>query len=725
MLSILNICLLLLISQEDTTAVAPMQSMAYSADSMLFSISGEDLHLTGNATIGYRQMSVAADTIDYSSMEETVRANGSVDLSDSGENATGTALIYHLPTATARTFATTSFYDGAQYHSETVTMLSRDEFNLTDVLFTSCEKDTFDYYFWADAMKVYPDNKAVAKPIILYVQDTPVFWLPYAVFPIRRGRSSGFTIPTLGSSSRDGRYIRKIGYYFGFSDYIDLLISSDLMEKTRFQVTMTERHNLRYVLSGRSKIQWRRQFENSRDRWLFESSHTQELPDGTMVRFTGNFVSDRSYLEETQQNPQDRMEGQLRSWLSFSRNIGRGSGQVNVEYTEYLDALPDTIDNETLTELTSPDIRYTYPSAPLFRTPPDPSDQHLWHSLYWNFSSHYLTEKTEWEDSSLYNAGFKVSSSLSGSNRLGGILAVSPWLKASGTMYDRDLQGNRFPGWFHNSIGVSLSTELYGMFSSGIGGYSVLRHTISPSVSTSWAPDRFYSLDGSSHTTESAESLYFRFSDFSLPSSGTNVTFSLLNTLEGKRFRRGTIERRTLAELMMSSSWNPDIESEEKFSPVNASLNLTPASWISSRINGLYNVYTGKTENISLTTSIQLSGNDPTMQADSGYIQTPLSWRLNLSHNWTPSLYSALDDINKMRLTVNIDLTTRWAVIYRTYYDITNSDFISQDYSIMRDLNSWEAIFTRHVSDVDTGFYFRINIKAFPDVKVEQHTSSF
>ena len=720
----LGILILLLLSQQDTTGVEAMESMAYSADSLVFNIADENLTLIGAATIEHKRMRIAADTIQYLAADELVQARGNVELADGGDEATGTALIYHIPTATARTFSTTSFYDRAQYHSETVTMLSRDEFNLTNVVFTSCEKDTFDYYFWAETMKVYPDDKAVAKPVILYVQDTPVFWLPYAVFPIRRGRSSGFTIPTLGSSSRDGRYIRNIGYYFGFSDYIDLLISSDLMEKTRFQITMTERHSLRYVLNGRSRIQWRRQFESSRDRWLIESAHTQELPDGTMMRLTGNFVSDRSYLEETQQDPQDRMEGQLRSWLSLSRNIGRGSAQVNVEYTEYLNALPDTIDHEVLSEMSAPDLRYSLPSAPVFGTPSDPADQHVWHSLYWNVSSHYLTEKTEWEDSSLYNAGLRVSSGLSGSSRLGNILAVSPWLKATGTMYDRDLQGHKLPGWLHNSIGLSLTTDIYGMFSSNFAGYSILRHTISPSVSTSWAPDRYLATDGEFHDAEAAESLYYRFSDFSLPSSGTVVTFSLLNVLEGKRLSRGTIEKSTLAELALTSSWSPDRE-DEQFTPVNATLNLTPATWISSRVNGSYNSYTGRAQDLSFTTSLQLSGNDPTMQPDSAFVLIPLSWRLSLSHNWSPSLYTEEDDLNKLRLAVNIDLTSRWALNYRAYYDVTDDDFISQDYSIMRDLDSWEAIFTRHVSDIDSGFYFRINIKVFPDIKVEQHTSSF
>lgn len=724
MLSITSLFILFLLAQSDSINTEPMETIAYGADSLVFSISTENLSLLGTASLDHRQMGIEADTIRYSPESETIHALGNVNLKDGSENATGEALIYHMPTSTARTFATTSFYDDAEYNSATVTMLSRDEFNLTDVMFTSCAKDTFDYYFWADMMKVFPNDKAVAKPVILYIQDTPVFWLPYAVFPIRRGRTSGFTIPTIGSSSRDGRYIRKLGYYFGFSDYIDLLISGDLMEKTRFQVTISERHNLRYIMSGSNRIQWRRQFANSRDRWLIESAHTHNLPDGTIVKLAGNFVSDRSYLEESQQTPQERMQGQLRSWLSVSRTIGRGSFQANTEYIEYLNVLADTIDNETLSELTAPNIRFNLPSSPLFTKPTDPENQRFWHNFYWNLNSNYLSENTEWEDSSHYDSGIRLSSSLSASNRLGGILSISPSLTTTGTVYNKDKLGQLFPGWVHPSMGLALSTDIYGMFASRIAGYTLLRHTISPSVSVSWAPDSYYALDGELHNTAEADSLYYSFGGFSLPSSGTTVHFSLLNTLEGKRLRRGSIERKSFAELALNSSWNPDAE-ERAFSPISASLNLTPADWISTRINSSYNTYSGKAENLSLTSSLQLAGTDPTMQPDSAFTLTPLSWRLNLSHNWAPSLYSEESDLNKLRLSLTVDMTTRWALNYRAYYDVEESDFISHDYSIMRDLDSWEAIFTRHVSDVDTGFYFRINIKAFPDIKVEQHTSSF
>jgi hypothetical protein len=197
-----------------------------------------------------------------------------------------------------------------------------------------------------------------------------------------------------------------------------------------------------------------------------------------------------------------------------------------------------------------------------------------------------------------------------------------------------------------------------------------------------------------------------------------------LNALEGKRVSRGTIERNNLAELAVSTNWSPDREGNS-FSSISASLNITPFKWFSTRLDGVYDPYERQMESVALTTGLQLAGNDPTLRPDSGVVLSPLSWRISLGHSWNPDLDEAGEDINKLRFSAGIDLTSRWTINYSAYYDIAADDFISQDYSIMRDLDSWEAIFTRHVSDIDTGFYFRINIKVFPDIKIEQHTSSF
>lgn len=695
-----------------------METMGYSADSLDYRVTPGELSLVGTASLNYLDMTLRADTIHYDPDSEVLRATGGPSISERGEAAEGAVMIYHIPSRTARTLEARSWYDRALYTGETVTMLSRREFNAQGARFTTSERDTLDWWFWAASMKVFPDDKAIARPIVLYVEETPVFWFPYAVFPIRRGRSSGFTLPTIGQSGRDGKYLRKLGYYFGFSDYMDLQIRTDIMEKTRFSVTLHERHRLRYVHDGRFRMEWRREYENSRDRWLIDLGHIHELRDGTMLKLQGSFLSDRSYLEDTQGDPQERMNREARSYLSLTRRLGRGSLSAAVDATRYLDTDPDSIDNELKDQLALPDISFSLPSAPVF-----PGHEFL-EQFYWNASLRYLAEREVREETDRYDAGFRAASELTYSRRFLGVLAFSPRARLTGTVYDRDVHGNRLPAWLHGSVSTTLGTDVFGVFGPGLG-YSSLRHTVSPSITWSWAPGRYLDETGTLRPVEYADSIYPVFGGFSLPGEGSIYTLSLLNVLEGKRTSRAGTERNTLATLSLATTYDPEPAQDQRpFSSISAALDLSPAREASVRADGAWNPYESRMENLTLTTTLRLAGYDTSFTPDS--VQgSDMPWRLNVSHTWSPALSGQTGDLNKLRFNASLELTPNWSVTYQGYYDIGEHEFLSQSYTVKRDLESWEALFTRHVSDIDTGFYFRINVKVLPDIKVEQHASSF
>lgn len=695
-----------------------METLAYSADSLEYIVDPGTLKLFGSGSLTYLDMTLKADTIRYDPELEILVATGEPEITESGETASGTGMIYHIPTRTGRTSHARSWYDNALYTGERVTMLSRHEFNAEGARFTSSERDTLDWWFWAASMKVFPDDKAIARPVVLYVEDTPVFWFPFAVFPIRRGRSSGFTIPTVGQSGRDGKYVRRLGYYFGFSDYADLQLRADIMEKTRFSFSLQERHRLRYIHDGRVRVEWRREFEEERDRWMVDLLHVHELPGGTMLKAQGSFLSDRSYKEDTQGDPQERMNREARSFLSLSSRLGRASLQGAVDITRYLDADPDTSLNEVTDRYLLPDIRLSLPSAPVFPHRP------VLDQFYWNLSTRYLAERETRVVTDRYDAGLQAVSELTFSQRFFGVMAFSPRARVTGMVYNTDLQGRDFPAWLHGSVSTTIGTDLYGVFGGGLG-YTSLRHTVSPSVTWTWAPGSFLNEKGSIVPVESADTLYPVFGGFSLPSGGSLYTLALSNRLEGKRTSRTGIERATLATLSLTTTYNPEpAPGGREFSNISAGLNLTPARVLALRADGAWNPYEGDLENLTLTTSMRLSGFDPTFTPDT-IPGRDMPWRLDLSHLWSPELSRGTGVLHKLRLNTSLQLTPQWTVSYQGYYDLHEHEFLSQNYTIVRDLESWEALFTRHVSNIDTGFYFRINVKVFPDIKVEQHASSF
>jgi hypothetical protein len=157
-------------------------------------------------------------------------------------------------------------------------------------------------------------------------------------------------------------------------------------------------------------------------------------------------------------------------------------------------------------------------------------------------------------------------------------------------------------------------------------------------------------------------------------------------------------------------------------------MEVYPGYGSSFRADGAWDPYEGELSELSLSSGIRLSGNDPTFtyrdSTGAEFLVDELPWSLSLSHNYRLGLDDR-DDISKLRLSSTLNLTPTWEISYSAYYDVTETDFISQSYTLRKDLHCWEALFVRHVSDVDSGFYFRINIKELPDIKVEQHVSNF
>lgn len=709
-------------SSDSTLTAERLETIAYSADSLVFYPDTGDLILVGSATLDYRDMTLASDTIEYSADEEIITARGESELFDRGESIIGDGMIYSIPTRKGRIMNAASEYDFGFYSGATITRVGRNEFNIVDARFTTCDEDSVHFHFYCPIMKVFPDDKAVARPVYLYVDNTPVLYFPYWVFPIRRGRQPGFTMPKFGQTTRDGRFLRGFGYYFVFSDYADLWVHGDIMEKTRFVITADERHRVRYICNGNLKTEWRREFEARRIRWMIFGKHLHEFLDGTSVRVQGEFLSDKSYLEETQQNPEDRMTGELHSWISVNRYFGRMSFQAVMDRTSYLNTDPDTIPREIESNQEIPDIRLSLPSAPLFRTPSDPSLIRPWHSIYWNASAHYLSIDRRMEESRATNSAFKLTSGLTGSSRLWSWLSVAPSIRIKGTVYDRDRDDDDFPWWLHGSASLSVSTDIYGIFATRLFGLNALRHTVTPGVSVQWAPERYLNSSGLAYS-DSSGSEYYTFSDFSLPSSSRTISFSLMNRLEGKMSERDRITRFDLASLNLSASADLE-ESVTPFSPLSATLDISPGAHFTISGNGSWDLYENELTNLSVSSSLRLAGYDRTLLPDSGTVRPGMPLRLVISHYYRHG-FEDTESISKFRLSASLGLTPGWSLEYSAYYDALNESFINQSYTLRRDLHCWEAVFVRHISDVDSGFYFKINIVDLPDIKVEQHVSNF
>ncbi len=134
-------------------------------------------------------------------------------------------------------------------------------------------------------------------------------------------------------------------------------------------------------------------------------------------------------------------------------------------------------------------------------------------------------------------------------------------------------------------------------------------------------------------------------------------------------------------------------------------LNIVAAADTSKRAQGPARERDGKT------------GEKPERGARPGADKGLLPWSVNMDLSYDKSRGS------KPRATLNmrssLELTPAWRISYGTHYDIEAREFRGQDYGITRDLHCWEMSFTRRLYGDEWQYYFKINLRAHPEIYAE------
>ena len=204
----------------------------YRADSAAILAEQKELMLMGHAMTERDSTTMEADEITYDQPQCSLEATGDPRFFSKGQVLVGEALNYN--TCRGRgvvTDALTNFQQGS-----TTWFLRGDvaKDSLSNRIFaghgeiSSCDLPIPHYHFSAREIKWVSNTVLVARPVVLYIQDVPVLWLPFILQDLRPGRHSGLLIPQFGfsdiirPSSSYSRQITNVGYYWATNDYMDL-----------------------------------------------------------------------------------------------------------------------------------------------------------------------------------------------------------------------------------------------------------------------------------------------------------------------------------------------------------------------------------------------------------------------------------------------------------------------------------------------------------------------
>ena len=195
---------------------------------------------------------------------------------------------------------------------------------------TSCDLPMPHYHFAAREVKWISNSVIVARPVVLYVRDIPILWLPFIFQDTRPGRHSGILTPQFGlndlvrTSSSYNRQLTNLGYYWVISDYADATFRVDWYSGRYLQAGVGLNYKiLNRFMTGALSVnrQWQSGGGSANGlRW----THQQAFSLSTSLNFDVNYLSNSTIVRQNALDPLLNTQ-QITSSLNLTKRYGWGS----------------------------------------------------------------------------------------------------------------------------------------------------------------------------------------------------------------------------------------------------------------------------------------------------------------------------------------------------------------------------------------------------------------
>ncbi|HXV13903.1 MAG TPA: putative LPS assembly protein LptD [Candidatus Krumholzibacteria bacterium] len=745
------------------------EKVVYAAERIRYYADREDLVLDEKARVDYKDSRLEAANITYHASVQVLDATGSPTLTDAGQSIVGEQMDYDLEGETGLVIEGSTQYEQGYYSGENMAKVGENEMKVWNSWYTTCDLKEPHYHFGAKHMKVYPDDKAFTGPIWLHIGKTPIFALPFMANSIARGRRSGFLRPDFefGITSDRGRFISGVGYYWATNDYTDFTFAGDFYEDSRWRLYVGNRYALRYKFNGSAAYNYVRDITDNSTEWTFDGTHNQTLGERFTLNASLRFVSSDDAPQSVNQidDVNRYIDRSIRSTVSLRKSWETVGFSASASRTQNL-----SITDPTALKLSStlPSVQLSIPSWNLYFGNESRTADGVWENLLRNtrvspslsFNRAVREKLFETDDvmearaqaglSSPQKFGFvTISPSISGdltSTRVDFQRDAHQYYRTVGSVTDTitvsALDSSLTEHQFTWRTGVGANTNIYGTFYPNIGRLRGLRHTLTPAVNYSFTP----SQDG--RPRSQSVSLGLRNAiDLKVAPAVVDTT-----TSEEEKVRRLS----GVVLWSLSTSYRPDTPSERAWGNISSGLNFMLLGTNFS-INHSIDPYRFDVLSTSATSTIRLGGTHPfgtssrvevrelnvaaardTTRAkkeefESGgvefrqtgeYGERPADelqleegrqpWNVVLGFTYSKGASGVAS--STLRVGWDVKLTDNWRIDYSTIYDIEGRERSGQYIGVTRDLHCWEIGFSRQQLGDEWKYYFRIALKAHPEL---------
>ena len=513
----------------------------YGGDSAQYFADSSRLELRGNPRVAREGNQLVADSsIIYSQARSYACGYGNPVLhaADQSEPLVSDMVCFDVERQVGYAPGTsTSVQEGATWNVRCDAYFMGDQLYCHDALFTDCDEPFphQHYAFHARELKAVRGNVVVGRNVTMRFADVPVFWLPFFMQSLSRGRRSGVLMPRFGindiarNSSSYDRRIEDVGFYLAINDYMGAEMAMDWYSNNWTGLRGSFDYNwMRRFLRG--GVTLRRFWKNEGGRELTLASTNSWQPDErTQISITANYATSSNFVSQRTFDPRE-LNRSIDSNGSIQRRFDWGSASVGVSRKQYLS------NNTVQSQL--PSFRLSVSPLTLFEAAP--GEERWYSNMTWSgsgdlridtrdvdaanpspqaqgtrnlassvssrlnmgrlstgqsfsFSEQRADARSVPGDSVIELAGSaeqsgRWSANVAYEQRVIGTSTITPSISLSGQYLRNDSTGQSVvTSPTRIDFSSSLRLEMFG-FWPGIGPFERLRHRVSPSFSYSYSP---------------------------------------------------------------------------------------------------------------------------------------------------------------------------------------------------------------------------------------------
>lgn len=557
----------------------------FADDTIVYNAEKQEVYLYGNAKVEYEDLTVTAAYIKIDLNKSIVHAEGKKDslgyltgtpiFNQGGQEYKAQRVSYNYKSkkgylSELRTKEGEGFVKGSD-----VIRTPNNEFGIQKSYYTTCDADTPHFHIHANRLKVVPNKKIVTGSANLRIEGIPTpLVIPFGIFSIKKGQSSGIIIPTYGSSINRGFFLRGGGYYFGLGEKADYMLTGDIFTQGSWALNNLLRYNNRYRFNGQLGVNMaNNKFGAIGDPEYFTSKDIRvnwvhnvdpKARPGTFFSANVNYTSPL-FLRNNSFVPQNIVANQIISSINYGKTIAGGKYNLNLNA-----GMSQNLQTRGLI-ISAPNIAFTASSFNPFKSKYKSVADKWYENISVNYTMNFRNELNTF-DSVLFDrrqrgdfwnfvdttgrygishganvqTSFKIFKyyTLSASTQLSEVWYASSIRKefVNGTVQKRRVE--EFTRAFTFQPRVGLNTRYYGIKKFKGNGITAIRHVVSPTLDFTFTPD--YSAPGwgyyKSYSDTSGRTFNYSIFEggiFGGPGLGRqgNIGFSLDNNLEMKMMR--------------------------------------------------------------------------------------------------------------------------------------------------------------------------------------------